>query len=103
MSFLLKSGQITDWDGIEKFWHKSIHSYLRCDPEEHRFILTEPPLNTPENREQMAEIMFETFKVPAINVAIPARLLLFVRVAEVVRRHEWPSPKSLDSDENVKP
>ena len=50
----------------------------------------------------MAEIMFETFKVPAINVAIPARLLLFVRVAEVVRRHEWPSPKSLDSDENFK-
>ena len=26
-----------------------------------------------------------------------------IRVAEVVRRHEGPSPKSLDSDENVKP
>ena len=26
-----------------------------------------------------------------------------VRVAEVVRRHEGPSPKSLDSNENFKP
>lgn len=42
---------IKDWDGIEKFWHKSIYSKLRCEPEEHRFILTEPPMNTPENRE----------------------------------------------------
>ena len=61
------------------------------------------PKNTLGSREKMAEIMFETFKVPAINVAIPARLLLFVRVAEVVRRHDGLSPKSLDSDENVKP
>lgn len=70
VSFLLKSGQITDWDGIEKFWHKSIHSYLRCDPEEHRFILTEPPMNTPENREQMAEIMFETFNVKGLFIGV---------------------------------
>ena len=61
------------------------------------------PKNTLGSREKMAEIMFETFKVPAINVAIPALLLLFARVAEVVQRHEGPSPKSLDSDENVKP
>ena len=25
LRYLLKSGQISDWDGIEKFWHKSIH------------------------------------------------------------------------------
>ena len=30
-------------------------------------------------------------------------VLVKLRVAEVVRRHEGPSPKSLDSDENVKP
>lgn len=67
---ILKAGMIQDWDGIEKFWHKSIHSYLRCDPEEHRFILTEPPLNTPENREQMAEIMFETFNVKGLFIGV---------------------------------
>ena len=48
---ILKSGQISDWEGIERFWHKSIYQYLRCEPDQHRFILTEPPMNTPENRE----------------------------------------------------
>ena len=37
LSHLLKSGQICDWDGIEKFWSKSIHQYLRCEPDEHIF------------------------------------------------------------------
>ena len=81
VSSLLKGGQIQDWDGIEKFWHKSIHSYLRCDPEEHRFILTEPPLNTPENREQMAEIMFETFNVKGLFIGVQATLALYASIA----------------------
>lgn len=69
-SYLLRSGQVEDWEGIEKYWHKSIYSYLRCEPEEHRFILTEPPMNTPENREQMAEIMFETFGVKGLFIGV---------------------------------
>ena len=32
--------------------------------------LTEPPLNTPENREYTAEIMFETFNVPGLYIAV---------------------------------
>jgi len=48
---------------MEKFWHRSIFDYLRCEPEETTFILTEPPMNPPENRENIAEIMFETFNV----------------------------------------
>ena len=51
---------------MEKFWHRSIFDYLRCEPEETTFILTEPPMNPPENREQMAEIMFETFNVKVL-------------------------------------
>ena len=68
--WLLKSGQVQDWDGIEKFWHKAIHQYIRCEPDNHRFILTEPPMNTPENREQMAEIMFETFNVKGLFIGV---------------------------------
>jgi len=36
---------------MEKFWHRSIFEKLRCEPEDHVFILTEPPMNPPENRE----------------------------------------------------
>ena len=37
---------------------------FRTEPEDHYFLLTEPPMNPPENREYLAEIMFESFNVP---------------------------------------
>jgi|TARA_B110000285_G_C15023315_1_gene562777 actin-related protein 3 len=80
ISSLLESGQIADWEGVEKFWHSSIYSYLRCEPSEHRFILTEPPMNSPENREQMAEIMFETFGVKGLFIGVQATLALYSQV-----------------------
>lgn len=50
---------------------------MRCEPSEHRFILTEPPMNSPENREQMAEIMFETFGVKGLFIGVQAVLALY--------------------------
>eukprot|EP00606_Chrysophyceae_sp_TOSAG23-5_P001051 GSChrysophyteH2.ASY1.ANO1.252.1 assembled CDS len=44
--------------------------------EEHYVLLTEPPLNPPENREFTAEIMFETFNVPGLYIAVQAVLAL---------------------------
>jgi actin-related protein 3 len=38
--------------------------------------LTEPPLNAPENREYTAEIMFESFNVPGLYIAVQAVLAL---------------------------
>lgn len=38
--------------------------------------LPEPPLNPPENREYTAEIMFETFNVPGLYIAVQAVLAL---------------------------
>ena len=40
------------------------------------FRAAEPPLNTPENREYTAEIMFETFNVPGLYIAVQAVLAL---------------------------
>lgn len=37
------------------------------------FLQTEPPLNTPENREYTAEIMFESFNVPGLYIAVQVR------------------------------
>jgi Actin len=42
---------------------------MRCDAEEHPVLLTEPAWNTVANRERMAEIMFEEFRVPAFYIA----------------------------------
>ena len=68
---------------MEKFWHRAIYSQLRCEPEEHRFILTEPPMNTPENREQMAEIMFETFNVKGLFIGVQATLALYAQISDL--------------------
>ena len=65
-----------DWDLMERFWEQTIFKYLRAEPEDHYFLLTEPPLNTPENREYTAEIMFETFNVPGLYIAVQAVLAL---------------------------
>jgi actin-related protein 3 len=80
LSYLLKGGQVQNWEGMEKFWHKAIYQNLRCEPEEHRFILTEPPMNTPENREQMAEIMFETFNAKGLFIGVQATLALYAQI-----------------------
>lgn len=76
VSMPVRHGQIENWTHMEQFWEQCIFKYLRCEPEDHHFLLTEPPLNAPENREYTAEIMFETFNVPGLYIAVQAVLAL---------------------------
>jgi len=76
VDYPIRHGIVANWDNMEKYWARCIYQYLSCDPEEHMFLLTEPPLNTPENREYTAEIMFETFNVPGLYIAVQAVLAL---------------------------
>ncbi len=73
----LEHGIVTDWDALEKIWNFTFHNDLRVNPSEHPVLLTEAPLNPKQNRERMAEIMFETFNVPALYVAMQAVLSLY--------------------------
>jgi actin-related protein 3 len=73
----MASGEIEDWDIMEKLWHKCMYDYLRCEPREHIVMLTEPPMNPPNNRESMAEIMFETFGVEGLHIGVQATLALY--------------------------
>ncbi|CAG9328305.1 unnamed protein product [Blepharisma stoltei] len=77
LSFPIKEGQINNWDDMERFWERTIYSLMSVEPQEHVFMLTEPPMNPPENREQMAEIMFETFDVKGLYIGVQAVLALF--------------------------
>lgn len=76
VDYPIRHGIVDNWDNMEKYWQRCIYQYLSCDPEEHYMLLTEPPLNTPENREYTAEIMFETFNVPGLYIAVQAVLAL---------------------------
>jgi actin-related protein 3 len=75
-TFPIKHGIVEDWNAMENIWHSCFFDELRCNPQDHYVLLTESPLNTPENREEAAEIMFETFNVPGMQISIQAILSL---------------------------
>lgn len=77
LKYPIERGIITNWENIEKIWHHTYYNELRVPPEEHPILLTEPPLNLKANREKMTEILFETFNVPAMYVAVQAVLSLY--------------------------
>ncbi|OAY65340.1 actin-related protein 3-like [Ananas comosus] len=72
----INHGLVDNWDTMEKFWQHGIFNYLRCDPEEHYFLLTDSPVSSPESREYTGEIMFETFNVPGLYIAVQSVLAL---------------------------
>eukprot|EP01120_Amphizonella_sp_Union-15-10_P012938 TRINITY_DN58_c0_g1_i1.p1 TRINITY_DN58_c0_g1~~TRINITY_DN58_c0_g1_i1.p1 ORF type:complete len:443 (-),score=94.07 TRINITY_DN58_c0_g1_i1:110-1438(-) len=72
----IRHGIVDNWTHMEQYWQHCIFKYIRSEPEDHFFLLTEPPLNPPENREYTAEIMFETFNVPGLYIAVQAVLAL---------------------------
>ncbi|RMZ52466.1 hypothetical protein APUTEX25_000045 [Auxenochlorella protothecoides] len=77
----VKHGIVQDWDAMEQLWldvtYRRLHVYTSDQP----VILTEPPQNSPESREQAAEVMFESLDVPALHIGVQAQLALYADYA----------------------
>ncbi|KAJ1967527.1 centractin- actin- protein of the dynactin complex [Dispira parvispora] len=73
----VEHGIVTDWDDMEKIWQHVYTEELKTLSEEHPVLLTEAPLNPRQNREQAAQIFFETFNVPAFYTSVQAVLSLY--------------------------
>lgn len=94
-------GQVENWTHMEWFWEHCIFRYLRSEPEDHYFLVTEPPLNLPENREYTAEIMFETFNVPGLYIAVQAVLALAASWTSLEVKQKTLTGTVIDSGDGV--
>ena len=78
IKYPIAAGKVEDWSDMEKVWNHCFYNVLRVTPNEAKgVLLTEAPLQPKENREKMAEIMFETFQVQNFYVAIQAVMSLY--------------------------
>ncbi|KAM8927511.1 actin-5-like [Pelodytes ibericus] len=73
----VEHGIITCWEDMEKIWRHVYDCELQIKSSEKPVLLSEAPLNPLHNREKMTELMFESFKVPAMYVALQATLALY--------------------------
>lgn len=76
LSCPIPRGAVTHWDDMQKIWHYTFHKELRIDPRRQPILLTEAPNNSRCHKENMAEIMLESFAFPAMQIALPAVLSL---------------------------
>lgn len=77
LKYPIEHGIVDDWDDMEKIWDHTFTNELRVVPSEHNVMLTEAPMNPKLNREKMTQIMFDTFNVPGLYIAIQAVLSLY--------------------------
>lgn len=77
LEYPLENGIVKNWEYMSKIWHYTYYTEIKIDPQEQPVLLTEAPLNPKKNREQMVEVFFEEFKVPAFYVFTQAVLALY--------------------------
>ena len=51
------AGKIMNIESIKQIFEHLMNNELRVSPEEHKFLITEPPNNPKKNREELVEMM----------------------------------------------
>jgi actin len=69
MTWPMECGRVTNWEDMALVWDHLFTHELRLNPEDHPLLLTDAPLGDPRHRQLMAEVLFETFQVPALYIA----------------------------------
>ncbi|XP_016069171.1 PREDICTED: actin-like protein 7B [Miniopterus natalensis] len=73
----LKYGVVVDWDCVQSIWEYIFHTAMRILPQEYAVLVSDSPLSPSSNREKYAELMFETFGIPAMHVTSQSLLSIY--------------------------
>lgn len=73
----MRDGMVTDWDMFEQVLDYSYKKIIQSQSEEHPVLFSEAPWNKKDRREQLCEIMFEKYNVPAFFLVKNAVLSAF--------------------------
>ena len=77
IKYPIEHDTIKNYDDMEKIWFHIFVNELRAASEEHNVMLTECSTKRRDNREKIAEIMFEEFGVPGLYIINQTVLSLF--------------------------
>lgn len=77
LNSFLKDGMIDNWPMFDAFLDFVYKKCLRATSMDHPILFSEPPWNVPAKREELAELMFEKYRVPALYLAKNASLAAF--------------------------
>jgi len=69
----------TDWDALADVWEYVLCHEMHIDPTEHPLLMTEVPTMCEAARSKMAELLFESFEVPALSIQSSAVLSLYAQ------------------------
>ena len=76
IEFPVQHGLIKNWENMVKIWSSTFHE-LKVNPTKHPILLTDKALNPKQNRETIAQIMFESFSVPSLYIHSETALSLY--------------------------
>eukprot|EP00090_Calanus_glacialis_P038106 TRINITY_DN6649_c0_g1_i1.p1 TRINITY_DN6649_c0_g1~~TRINITY_DN6649_c0_g1_i1.p1 ORF type:complete len:427 (-),score=157.60 TRINITY_DN6649_c0_g1_i1:196-1476(-) len=77
VSSFMKDGMIADWDMFEQVLDYSYKKIIQSPSEYHPVLFSEAPWNKKDKREQLCELMFEKYNVPAFFLVKNAVLAAF--------------------------
>ncbi len=77
LTYPIENGIIEDFEKMEKVLNYIFYEKLNVDPQEYNVMLTESPFNPKINRQNMLQILFDTFNVSGFYIANEDVLALY--------------------------
>lgn len=76
LSSPIDRGVVKNWVQMEELW-QLVFDKLQVSPAEHALLITETMFGSKVNRQMMASVLFESFNVPSLHVALSGTCALY--------------------------